>query len=198
MSKQLPSVNRSLFLPRLCQVHLQVLDCVSTKSLHGDSEVVVLILILKLLHMLVNVILANSPPFSVRNLFCYPNINIHRLKMYLAIVLGWLYCITTDAKSLVLWSTVCKIIGPMYCFKSIATVSKMCRPLQDQLQVLVEVFCIFSMWNMTLKYPSFLLSTLLFDHRGPVMIHISDRGTYGVFIVYIFLMTCWVFVIGNA
>ena len=81
--------------------------CLSTKPLlHGDSAAVVWMTIPKLLHMLVNVLLANSPPLSVRNLPSDPNANILLLKMYLMIVSGCLFGMRVDAGSLVQWSTI--------------------------------------------------------------------------------------------
>ena len=50
----------------------------------------------------------NSPPLSLRNVL---------LKMYLMMM-------TVDAEKLVQWSTTCKRILPLQCFKSIATVSR--------------------------------------------------------------------------
>ena len=58
-----------------------------------------------------DVLLSNAPPLRGRNLFDDPNIDIQFLKMYLTMVLGRLFGITTDAESLKHWSlvvTMCK------------------------------------------------------------------------------------------
>ena len=81
--------------------------CLSTKPLlHGDSAAVVWMAIPKLLHMLVNVLLANWPPLSGRNLCSDPNADILLLKMYLMIVSGCLFGMRVDAETLVQWSTI--------------------------------------------------------------------------------------------
>ena len=75
--------------------------------------------------MLVNVLLANSPPLSVGNFFGDRNIDIQFLKMYLAVVLGCFFGIKTDTESLAQWPIMreriylCSAVDPLLQFLTI-------------------------------------------------------------------------------
>ena len=61
--------------------------------------------------MFVNVLLGNSPSFSVRSLSGDPNIDIQFLKMYLTMVSCYLLRITADAESLRQWPAMCSDVS---------------------------------------------------------------------------------------
>ena len=102
--------------------------------------------------MLVNMLLANSPPLSVRNSAGDPNADIQLLKMYLMMGSGCLFGMMIDAESLLEWSTICSRIllysasDPLPQFPGIGLTS------EHQLLFFVEVFCIFCMWGMILRH----------------------------------------------
>lgn len=84
------------FVKHICKCYIVSF---STKPLfHGIFTAVVLMIIAKLMH--VNVLLEDSPSLSIKNLFGDSNVDIQFMKTSLAMALGCLFGMTTNAESL--------------------------------------------------------------------------------------------------
>ena len=64
----------------------------------------------------------------------------------------YLMMMTVDAEKLVQWSTTCKRIYLYSASNLLPQFPEMCLTLEGQLLVLVEVFCIFYMWETALRH----------------------------------------------
>ena len=88
--------------------------CLSTRPLlNGDSAAVTLTMIFIDSAISIKLLLANSPPLSVRNFSGAPYICIHDLKMPLRIVSGSFDLTKLETDNLVAWSIKCNKIFPL-------------------------------------------------------------------------------------
>ena len=134
--------------------------CLSTKLLlHGDSAAVVLMTMPKVSHMLLN-----SLPLSVWNLTSDSNIDTQLLKMYLMIICGCLFGMTTDAESLVQWSAIFYLHSNSAPLPQFPEMCWTTTGLGGGFLYILHVG-----HNLETSFTSFIGSFLL-DHNGPALV----------------------------